>query len=329
MQKILGAILIVVPASVLLTAQASLSAPAAEQCRASPGSSTPPGSHWYYRISRGDKHCWYLGAEGARVNARATASLPSTLAAPEQKRSGAEPEGAARPQAAADETASVQIAPAPPAAARVGFLPATLFETALRQHGMRTGFAVRWPDNLPDAVDAARGAPAAMSNSYAEGHGASDAAAQIPPKWPVVEAARASQVAAGDTALRYFALAGVLAMPLLLFAGWAAKLAPRLQQAPIRDQWHMVVDWIASHWLAQLASLGAGKPPARTLRGGAQRPLPLPMPTDPAHDLKTSLAELMRDLRQAGIVNDPVYSFAGPGYQTDDAAYQPALEAAE
>jgi len=198
---------------------------------------------------------------------------------------------------------------------------------------MRTGFAVRWPDNLPDVVDAARGAPAAMSNSFAEGHeaghGASDAAAQMPSKWPVAEAARASQVAAGDTALRYFALAGVVAMPLLLFAGWAAKLAPRLQQAPIRDQWHMVVDWIASHWLAQLASMGAGKPPARTLRGGAPIPLPLPMPTDPAHDLKTSLAELMHDLRQAGIVNEPVYSFAGPGYRTDDADYQLALEAAE
>ena len=64
--KILPGIFAVVPATILLTAQASLSEPAAEACRTNPGSFTPPGSHWYYRLNHADKrHCWYLGAVDA------------------------------------------------------------------------------------------------------------------------------------------------------------------------------------------------------------------------------------------------------------------------
>jgi hypothetical protein len=53
------------------------SAPAAakgatDECLAKPGAMAPQGSHWYYRVNRADgRHCWYLGAEGAKVRARA------------------------------------------------------------------------------------------------------------------------------------------------------------------------------------------------------------------------------------------------------------------
>src|SRR5580704_6015298 len=64
--KILPAILIVVPATVLLTAQACLSEPAAEECVSRPTAITPRGAHWYYRINRAKQHCWYLGKADGR-----------------------------------------------------------------------------------------------------------------------------------------------------------------------------------------------------------------------------------------------------------------------
>lgn len=66
--KILWAFLIMVPGTVLLTTEATLGEPAAEQCKASPGGAAPRGMHWYYRINRAtNKHCWYLGPGGAHV----------------------------------------------------------------------------------------------------------------------------------------------------------------------------------------------------------------------------------------------------------------------
>src|SRR5262249_57482815 len=67
--------------TVLVSAQTSLAEPAAEECKTKPGSSAPPGSHWYYRINRTDqRRCWFLGPEGAKVRsqARETASNVSS-----------------------------------------------------------------------------------------------------------------------------------------------------------------------------------------------------------------------------------------------------------
>src|SRR5262245_30382811 len=63
--KILSAMLIMVPATILMTAEGSLGEPAAEACKAGPGGAAPKGMHWYYRINRAtSKHCWYLGPVG-------------------------------------------------------------------------------------------------------------------------------------------------------------------------------------------------------------------------------------------------------------------------
>src|ERR1700716_429665 len=78
------------------------SAPAAakgatDECLAKPGATAPQGSHWYYRINRADgRHCWYLGAEGAKVRARAReadqqARAPSPRLIPPAAESPAEP----------------------------------------------------------------------------------------------------------------------------------------------------------------------------------------------------------------------------------------------
>src|SRR5215831_11645816 len=68
------AILLMPLGTVLVSAQTSLAEPAAEECKTKPGSSAPPGSHWYYR------RCWFLGPEGAKVRsqARETASNVSS-----------------------------------------------------------------------------------------------------------------------------------------------------------------------------------------------------------------------------------------------------------
>ena len=59
-------------ATVLVTAQTSLAEPAADECKTKPGPSAPPGSHWYYRVNRTDqRHCWFLGPEGAKVRSQA------------------------------------------------------------------------------------------------------------------------------------------------------------------------------------------------------------------------------------------------------------------
>ena len=50
---------------------------AAEECVAKPASTAPRGSHWYYRLERGTgRRCWYLGAEGEKVQARQSTSSP-------------------------------------------------------------------------------------------------------------------------------------------------------------------------------------------------------------------------------------------------------------
>ena len=37
-----------------------------DDCQASPGSTTPPGLHWYYRTERGSK-CWFLSEKGEKL----------------------------------------------------------------------------------------------------------------------------------------------------------------------------------------------------------------------------------------------------------------------
>src|SRR5262249_22240458 len=58
--------------TVLGTGQTSVAEPAVDECKTAPGSSAPPGSHWYYRVNRTDqRHCWFLGPEGAQVRSQA------------------------------------------------------------------------------------------------------------------------------------------------------------------------------------------------------------------------------------------------------------------
>jgi hypothetical protein len=318
--KILPAILIMVPATALLTAQSSLSEPAAEECKASPGANTPRGAHWYYRINRAKQHCWYLGVVDAHANASAAAPMASTSAAPPRKGNTTE-----APRAAAPPTAPATTAFAPVAAAPVPPAPIAA-EPAPPERVPQIGFATRWPDNLPNIEDLDQQEPAAMSDSYAERREATDAAAQMPSKWPGVDGDRAAAVSASDTALRYVTIAGMVAIPLVLAVGWGAKFAHGPGRSPIRDQWRTMAGRLRRRRHGGFAEISEIEPAVETRRGDWGRRGPTP--TDPAYDLKTSLAELMRDLRRAGAF-DPVQPAARPAHQTDAEDYYPALEAAE
>src|SRR5260370_29616183 len=70
--------------TVLVTEKTSLAEPAADECKTNPGPSAPPGSHWYYRVNRTDqRHCWFLGPEGAKVRLQAREE-PSRVSSPTQ-----------------------------------------------------------------------------------------------------------------------------------------------------------------------------------------------------------------------------------------------------
>jgi hypothetical protein len=69
--KILSGILIVLPATILLTAQSGFGASTSGECRASPGASAPAGLHWYYRVDHANnRHCWFLHSDGMQISAR-------------------------------------------------------------------------------------------------------------------------------------------------------------------------------------------------------------------------------------------------------------------
>jgi hypothetical protein len=64
------AILVFLPAAVLLTVQTSFAQHATDDCITKPNSAPPQGGHWYFRVDRMvHRQCWYLGPGGAKVRA--------------------------------------------------------------------------------------------------------------------------------------------------------------------------------------------------------------------------------------------------------------------
>jgi hypothetical protein len=373
--RILPTILIMAPAAaVLLAAQTSWSEPAAEECVTHPTAVTPRGEHWYYRVNHAKQHCWYLGKLEGHKSARNTLSGGTAAPAPQpaniadaQDQSADQsaspppatavaPLTAVQPTAApATTTAQVPSAAAPVLAAPTAQAAAVPPPPAADPGA---GFTTRWPDGMPKAEDIRETTPASTSN--AGGQEAADAPAQQSSSSPGATAEQTAGATAADTALRYFSIAGMLAIPLMLAVGWGAKYARRRSQSlPTADLWREVanrevvnrqaaerqaadreaanreaanrqaVDREAAIRQRQsadaedsssfdrigamsrrtrlagvcdldrlAAELGSREPLADLWRGGAHTPAPTP--TDPADDLKASLAELMRDLRRAG-----------------------------
>ena len=352
--RILPTILIMAPVAAVLTAQTSWSEPAAEECITHPTAITPRGEHWYYRINHAKQHCWYLGKLEGHKSARNMLSAHASIPTPQpgniadsQDQSADQSAAPLPPVTAAAPVAGVQPAPAPattttlPAAPALAAPPAQAAALPLAPAAPGPGFTTRWPANLPNAEDASQAEPA-MSTGNAGGREAADTTAQQLSSSPGATAEQAAGTAAADTALRYFSIAGMLAIPLVLAVGWGAKYARRRPpSSPSADLWRQAANHEAADreaagrqsasrhrqrasadvedfsnvnradTLSQrnriagicdldrlAAELGSREPLAELWRGDAHTSAPTP--TDPADDLKTSLAELMRDLRRAG-----------------------------
>jgi hypothetical protein len=103
-------------------------------------------------------------------------------------------------------------------------------------------------------------------------------------------------------------LANALAITLLL-AG--AIFFARRRRSYRCDHWRPAVDQRRRRQMRPDFTETAARGSAAGLRRNRSVGQP-PMPTDPAHDLKTSLRELMSDLQRARAASGPLLSFAPP-----------------
>jgi len=277
MMFLLSAILFIPLGTVLVTAQTSLAEPASDECKTKPGSSAPPGSHWYYRIDRTDqRRCWFLGPEGAyaRSQARETASkvTSSTRTPPREK-----PVEAAR------------AIPAPmEGAQRIVLDPAA---TELRRVA-----AADVP--APSDVDARE--RTTISNNSTAPREQTEAREEMPLKRPVLTEAKHAELqdpAAEITPIAVFLVGGLM---VLLCAGVVFKLARRKTQSYRRDR--RVVSSRARRlhpgekMRVNMSDTAARSKEfaRRTVSGTRQRPPSV----DPAHDIKASLRKIMDDLQR-------------------------------
>jgi len=244
--KILSAILIMVPATVLLTAEVSFGEPAAEPCKASPGGAASRGMHWYYRVDRAtNKHCWYLGPVGHLKSHTAVATtasdspptrkfkatdndnaLSAQAMAADSSEEATPPLDGTAPQPSPMQAASAQAMPAQALPARP--LPAQPLPVAQAATTDAAAgdprFGARWPEDLPNAEELEQDEQASTGNSTAERRDA-DTGAQLPSGLAGTKAGRAAPASSGETALSYFSIAGIFLIPLLLAVGWMAKFA--------------------------------------------------------------------------------------------------------
>src|SRR6516164_2255642 len=163
--KILPAIFLVLPPTILLMAQASAGTPAAADCSTRPGSSAPEGTHWYYRVNRTDnRHCWYLSSAGMKVRSdagAATSDVASPSSAPKRDHDS-ETARATPPQPRSAQIAPVEMAPAQAIPADPAFL-----ETRVDGHATAMDFNRRWRGlSASPNLEASEFSP--INNSYAD-----------------------------------------------------------------------------------------------------------------------------------------------------------------
>jgi hypothetical protein len=273
------AIIVVPLATALVTVQTSRAEPAVDECKTKPDSSAPVGSHWYYRVNRADqRHCWYLGPEGAKVRSQAREGA-SRVSRP--------PGTAARE----DPPETTQAMPPP-------------MEPAQRTTAESASVAAA-KDLAASSSDLAKAPaltmqePATLSNRDTEDHQATEAHEEMPLIWPVL--AEADRAGLADTAREFAPWPAVLVGALaLLLAGAIFKLARRHAQSSRRDQRQV---GLRTKQKRRACSGDMDARPDQVARRSAlrmQRDNPVlqrPTSIDPVE--ATTLRELMRDLQRA------------------------------
>ena len=276
------AILIMPLATVLGTGQTSVAEPAVDECKTAPGSSAPSGSHWYYRVNRTDqRHCWFLGPEGAQVRSQARktpARTSSPIRTTERENAGE----MARAKPVLMEPAqkiSLEAASAEPNTAAADFAAPSA--------------------DLPKNADLdAREPPTINSTDAPRQTGAQE---EMPSILPVLtEAERAGLPApARESTFGALFLVGALAM-VLLCAGAIFKLARQHTRSSRRGR-RVVSSRTRRLHPGQKMRANMSETAARSndfarrsVSEGRQRPSSV----DPAHDIKASLRKIMDDLQR-------------------------------
>jgi hypothetical protein len=291
------AILCMLPTTVLLEAQVSLAEP--NGCRTKPGSSAPPGTHWLYRVNPLDnQRCWFLSDKGVKAQLRARdGTSPRVPARPTRRENDAEVG-----RAQLREVSSAQVTPSLMESPQEESVEAASIDTTVGAHEVPTVFAARWPD-LPKPLDLDGRELGRMSNAVAE---------ELP-DFPLIRPEPAGMVA-------FMPGISTAALFVLLLAGAVFMLGRRRQSD---HNWRAAADTRRPRQRLRpdFAEVADGKSESGGRRGGSVwQPR---TPTDPAHDLKASLRELMGDLQRARAASAPPRSFAPPAVHRVPAARRP------
>jgi hypothetical protein len=295
--KILSASLVVLSVSAVVNLNASVAESGADDCRGKPGAAGPRGTHWHYRVNRSDqRHCWFLTYERLKVHSR-THAAASVRASPIP---AAEHDGFAEAAAATAtpiRPPSVQTISVPASAASE---PADAVTATARpsvaEDEAGALFSARWP-NSSKFWDFEERVFTAVPNSYAERYSAANTDDQMPLVWPVAEVTRPQTAldVVCESASRSSLQIAALLVALLAIAFGAFKLAFGFRQSHPVDPPPMPDEPpVQRHF--DKASVNRNSTPNVRQDRHSLRPI---TPTDPASDLKKSLAELMADLRRA------------------------------
>jgi hypothetical protein len=295
--KILPASLVVLSVSALVNLNSSVAESGADNCLGKPGAAGPRGSHWHYRVNRSDqRHCWFLTYEGLKVRSRTHAAASVRAASsPAAERDG--PAEVAPATATPIRPRPVQTVSVPASAASEPAETATATpRPAVAEDNAGALFSARWPSSSK-FWDFDERAFTAIPSSYAERYSAANTDEQMPLVWPVAEVTptRAALDVVCEAASRSSLQIAALLVALLAIGFGAFKLAFGLRQShpvgprPMPDE--PPVQQQVDKELGHRNSAPGIRPDRHGLR-------PI-TPTDPASDLKKSLAELMADLRRA------------------------------
>jgi hypothetical protein len=284
--KILSGILIVLPATMLLTVQSGFGGSTSGECRPSPGASAPAGLHWYYRVDRtNNRHCWFLHSDGMLISEHG-----DVVSLKPRHENVAKQARETTTQSSTIQVAPPQLETAPPAHDETPFLAPSLPEhTAI-------DFAARGRD-LPKSVDLDARELATGSNGYAAEHVVTEAEEQMPSTLYNARGVDGGvrQNSAGEHDLRSILFA-VLGVTLLLLLRDALKIARILHRRAQRRRVRASFETGGSRSASGVWHHTAGwRPPA---------------PNDPAYSPATSLNELMRVLWRVDTELDSPRSFA-------------------
>ncbi|MEK9280068.1 MULTISPECIES: hypothetical protein [unclassified Bradyrhizobium] len=208
----------------------------ADDCLASPKATAPQGQHWFYRIDRSKRKCWYLRAEGdkaARTSTTQNAQTATSTTSTEPAAPHSVQDARAEYVTAQAGTASNVTAPAPQQSP-----PASADSNAPQQAAVTT----RWPDTSTTSVapEPQSEAPTVTAEAQPSATPAQSPAPQSPaPVTPAAADAPAKPTGSLPTLLLVIgcalALAGVIGSVIYRFAG--SRIRVQAADGPRRVNW--------------------------------------------------------------------------------------------